>query len=79
MKERHKADSAEKPQVKDRPRAGRAITMRYAEVNGIKIAFEIRGCGPPPVLIMGYRLNSRAWPLTSSRAHGERRLYQIMK
>jgi hypothetical protein len=48
MKESHKADSAEKPQVKDRPRAGRAITMRYAEVNGIKIAFDIRGCGPTP-------------------------------
>jgi pimeloyl-ACP methyl ester carboxylesterase len=37
--------------------------MRYAEVNGIKIAFDIRASGPPLVLIMGYRLNSRAWPL----------------
>jgi len=79
MKERHKADSTEKLQVKDRPLAGRSIKMRYAEVNGIKVAFDIRGSGPPLVLIMGYRLNSRAWPLTSLRAHGERRLYQIMK
>ncbi len=38
------------------------MTMRHAEVNGIRLAFEIRGCGPPLVLIMGYRLNSRAWP-----------------
>jgi hypothetical protein len=42
MNERHKADSAGKLQVKDRPPAGRAIKMRYAEVNGIKIAFDIR-------------------------------------
>lgn len=37
--------------------------MRYADVNGIKIAYEVRGSGPPLVLIMGYRLNSLAWPL----------------
>ena len=36
--------------------------MQYAQVNGIRIAFETRGDGPPLVLIMGYRLNSRAWP-----------------
>jgi hypothetical protein len=48
MNERHKADSAGKLQVKDRPPAGRAIKMRYAEVNGIKIAFDIRGSEPPP-------------------------------
>ena len=47
MKERRKADSAEKLQVTDRPLAGRAMTMRHAEVNGIKIAFDIRGSGPP--------------------------------
>ena len=46
--------------------------MRYAEVNGIKIAFDIRGSGPPLVLIMGYRLNSRAWPLDFIEALAER-------
>ena len=39
------------------------MTMQNADVNGIKIAYDIRGSGPPLVLIMGYRLNSRAWPL----------------
>jgi pimeloyl-ACP methyl ester carboxylesterase len=39
------------------------MTMQYVDVNGIKIAYDIRGSGPPLVLIMGYRLNSRAWPL----------------
>jgi pimeloyl-ACP methyl ester carboxylesterase len=39
------------------------MNMQYADVNGIKIAYDIRGSGPPLVLIMGYRLNSRAWPL----------------
>jgi 3-oxoadipate enol-lactonase len=72
MKERHNADSAEKLQVKDRPPAGREIKMRYAEVNGIKIAFDIRGSGPPLILIMGYRLNSRAWPLDFIGALAER-------
>ena len=37
--------------------------MRKAYVNGINLAFDVRGSGPPLVLIMGYRLNSRAWPL----------------
>ena len=46
--------------------------MRHAEVNGIKIAFDIRGSGPPLVLIMGYRLNSRAWPLDFIEALAER-------
>jgi hypothetical protein len=37
----------------------RCISMQQAHVNGIKIAFETHGRGPPLVLIMGYRLNSR--------------------
>jgi pimeloyl-ACP methyl ester carboxylesterase len=31
-------------------------------VNGVKIAHRVRGDGPPLVLVMGYRLNSTAWP-----------------
>ena len=38
------------------------MNMRKACVNGINLAFDVRGSGPPLVLIMGYRLNSRAWP-----------------
>jgi 3-oxoadipate enol-lactonase len=37
--------------------------MQYAHVNGITIAYDVRGAGPPLVLIMGYRLSSLAWPL----------------
>lgn len=39
------------------------MTMQYADVNGIRIAYRVRGSGPPLVLIMGYRLSSLAWPL----------------
>ena len=42
--------------------ARRAMTMRRALVNGINLAYEVFGSGPPLLLIMGYRLNSRAWP-----------------
>jgi 3-oxoadipate enol-lactonase len=38
------------------------MKMRYADVNNIKIAYGVRGSGPPLVLIMGYRLSSLAWP-----------------
>ncbi len=38
------------------------MTMQTADVNGIKIAFDVRGSGPPLVLIIGYRLSSSAWP-----------------
>jgi pimeloyl-ACP methyl ester carboxylesterase len=38
------------------------MTVRFAEVNGVKIAYRIEGEGPPLVLVMGYRLNSMAWP-----------------
>ncbi len=48
------------------------MTMRYADVNGIKIAYGVRGSGPPLVLIMGYRLSSLAWPLAFIEALAER-------
>ena len=38
------------------------MTTCFAKVNGIKIAYRVQGDGPPLVLIMGYRLNSMAWP-----------------
>ena len=56
----------------DRPPAGRAMTMQYADVNGIRIAYGVRGSGPPLVLIMGYRLSSLAWPLDFIEALAER-------
>lgn len=37
-------------------------TARLAKVNGIDIAYRMQGEGPPLVLVMGYRLNSTAWP-----------------
>jgi pimeloyl-ACP methyl ester carboxylesterase len=55
----------------DRP-VGRAVTMRHADVNGIKIAYGVRGSGPPLVLIMGYRLSSLAWPFDFIDALAER-------
>jgi len=38
--------------------------MRFSKANGINIAYQVQGDGPPLVLIMGYRLNSSAWPAT---------------
>jgi pimeloyl-ACP methyl ester carboxylesterase len=38
--------------------------LRFAKVNGIRVAYHVRGRGPPLVLVMGYRLNSAAWPAT---------------
>lgn len=35
---------------------------RFANVNGVNLAFRVQGEGPPLVLVMGYRLNSGAWP-----------------
>ena len=40
------------------------ITEGYVDVDGVNIAFRVQGEGPPLVLIMGYRLNSIAWPAT---------------
>jgi 3-oxoadipate enol-lactonase len=42
--------------------AGRPMTMQAVSVNGINLAYCVQGAGPPLVLIMGYRLNSGAWP-----------------
>jgi 3-oxoadipate enol-lactonase len=55
-------DSAKEHRKADCSLAGRSVTMRHAQVNGIKIAYDVRGSGPPLVLIMGYRLSSLAWP-----------------
>jgi 3-oxoadipate enol-lactonase len=65
-------DSAKERRNVDRPRAERAMTMQYADVNGIRIAYGVRGSGPPLVLIMGYRLSSLAWPLDFIEALAER-------
>ena len=40
----------------------RDIATRFTRVNGINIAYRVLGEGPPLVLVMGYRLNSTAWP-----------------
>ena len=48
------------------------MTMQHADVNGIRIAYGVRGSGPPLVLIMGYRLSSLAWPLDFIEALAER-------
>jgi pimeloyl-ACP methyl ester carboxylesterase len=46
--------------------------MRRALVNGINLAYEVLGSGPPLLLIMGYRLNCRAWPLDFTAALAKR-------
>jgi 3-oxoadipate enol-lactonase len=46
--------------------------MRRASVNGVSLAYDTRGSGPPLVLIMGYRLNSAAWPAELVRVLAER-------
>jgi pimeloyl-ACP methyl ester carboxylesterase len=38
------------------------MMTRFAKVNGVTIAYRVQGDGPPLVLVMGYRLNSAAWP-----------------
>jgi pimeloyl-ACP methyl ester carboxylesterase len=40
------------------------MTMRFSKANGVSIAYRVQGEGPPLVLVMGYRLNSAAWPAT---------------
>ena len=72
MKERRKADNAEQRREPIASGAGHPMTMRHAEVNGIKIAYDTRGSGPPLVLIMGYRLNAHAWPLGFIEALAQR-------
>jgi pimeloyl-ACP methyl ester carboxylesterase len=65
-------DSTEQHCQPDRPQAGRPVTMRHADVNGIKIAYGVLGAGPPLVLIMGYRLSSLAWPHDFIKALAEK-------
>jgi pimeloyl-ACP methyl ester carboxylesterase len=38
------------------------MMVSFAKVNGIAVAYTVQGEGPPLVLVMGYRLNSAAWP-----------------
>jgi pimeloyl-ACP methyl ester carboxylesterase len=40
------------------------MSSRLARVNGINLAYRVKGEGPPLVIVMGYRLNSTAWPAT---------------
>jgi len=62
VKERRQTDNSEKHRKPDRTLIGRPMRMRHANVNGINIAYRVQGEGPPLVLVMGYRLNSIAWP-----------------
>jgi pimeloyl-ACP methyl ester carboxylesterase len=62
MKERRQTDNSEKHRKPVRTSIGRPTRMQHANVNGIKIAYRVQGEGPPLVLVMGYRLNSIAWP-----------------
>jgi len=64
VSEGRETDNTEKHRKPDRLPAGRPMTMRLADVNGINIAYRVQGEGPPLVLVMGYRLNSTAWPET---------------
>jgi 3-oxoadipate enol-lactonase len=66
------ADNPARHPKADRRLAGRPMKMRYADVNGTKIAYGVRGSGPPLVLIMGYRLSSLAWPHDFIEALAER-------
>ena len=72
MNDWRETDSAKEHRKADCSLAGRSVTMRHAQVNGIKIAYDVRGSGPPLVLIMGYRLSSLAWPLDFIKALAER-------
>jgi pimeloyl-ACP methyl ester carboxylesterase len=45
-------------------RAEIGMGVRFAEVNGVRLAYRVQGEGPPLVLVTGYRLNSAAWPAT---------------
>jgi pimeloyl-ACP methyl ester carboxylesterase len=65
-------DIAKEHRKLDRPPAGSATAMQYADVNDTRIAYSVRGSGPPLVLIMGYRLSSLAWPLDFVEALAER-------
>ena len=72
MNQALKAVNAETHRKPSRLQASHPLTMRFAEVNGIKIAYALRGSGPPLFLIMGYRLSSLAWPSDFIEALAER-------
>jgi pimeloyl-ACP methyl ester carboxylesterase len=55
-------DKLEQARRPDRLSAAPPVTMRHADINGIKLAYGVLGSGPPLVLMMGYRLSSLAWP-----------------
>jgi pimeloyl-ACP methyl ester carboxylesterase len=48
------------------------MSQGLAKVNGINLAYQVRGEGPVLVLVMGYRLNSTAWPATFIERLAER-------
>jgi len=62
VKERRQTDNAEKHRKPNRTLVDRPMRIRHANVNGIHIAYRVQGGGPALVLVMGYRLNSAAWP-----------------
>jgi pimeloyl-ACP methyl ester carboxylesterase len=72
VKAGRETDAAEGHRNADRSPGRRAMKMQHADVNGTKIAYGVRGSGPPLVLIMGYRLSSLAWPLDFVDALAER-------
>jgi pimeloyl-ACP methyl ester carboxylesterase len=72
VNEGRESDSAKEHRKSYRSLAERSMAMRHADVNGIKIAYSVRGSGPPLVFIMGYRLSSLAWPFNFVEALAER-------
>jgi pimeloyl-ACP methyl ester carboxylesterase len=72
VNEGRETDNVENHRKADYRPAGGPVTMRHADVNGIKIAFGVLGSGPPLVLIMGYRLSSLAWPHDFIKALAEK-------
>jgi pimeloyl-ACP methyl ester carboxylesterase len=60
VKKRRQTDNAEKHRKPNRTPVDRPMRIRHANVNGI--AYRVQGGGPALVLVMGYRLNSAAWP-----------------
>src|SRR5439155_18335170 len=65
-------NAAHETAAEDHSPGRRAMKIRHAHVNGVKIAYGVRGSGPPLVLVMGYRLSSLAWPLDFIDALAER-------
>ena len=72
MNQGRESDHANDYLAADCPLAGRPMTSRHVDANGIRIAYNVCGSGPPLVLIMGYRLSSLAWPLDFIETLAER-------